>query len=108
MGVIEDAQARVAARPEPRRIDYDRMNREMPAQKAALTRAMNRWKAAVKDLRFYERDEDPTARAAAENVARVCKAAVALWNECGAWPDNWHTWNIALRDVANLELDDLA
>lgn len=107
MSIIDDARERVAARPEPRRIDYERMNREFPRQKAALTRAMNRWKAAVKDLPYWQRAEDPEARAAAENVAKVCKAAVAAWNECGAWPDAWHTWNIALRDVANLELDDL-
>ena len=106
MSLIDDARKRAAAY-EPRRIDYDRMNREMPAQKAALTRAMNRWKAATKDLAYWQRNEDPEALAAAENVAKVCKAAKTAWNEIGAWPDNWHTWNIALRDVANLELDDL-
>jgi hypothetical protein len=83
------------------------MNREHPKQKAALTRAMKRWHSIVDGLDYYQRFENPAAKAAAEAVAKVCKAAIAEWNQCGAWPDDWHTWNIALRDVANLELDDL-
>jgi hypothetical protein len=78
MGLIEDALARQAARPEPRRIDYDRMNRVMPKQKAALTRAV--------------KTGDP------EVIAKVCKAAVQEWDEIGAWPDNWHRWQVALND----------
>lgn len=107
MSLIDEARERQAARPEPRRIDYDRMNREHPKQKAALTRAVNRWKDAIDNLDYYGRFENPAAKAAAENIARVCKAAIEAWNACGAWPDDWHTWNIALRDAANLELDDL-
>lgn len=107
MRVIDDARDRVAARPAPRRIDYERMNREHPAQKAALTRAVNRWRAAVDGLPYWQRDENAAAIAAAENVAKTCLAAVTAWNACGAWPDDWHRWNIALLDAANLELDDL-
>jgi hypothetical protein len=79
MGLIEDALARQAAAPAPRRIDYDRMNRVMPAQKAALTRA--------------KKTGDP------EKIAQVCKAAIEVWNEIGAWPDNWATWQGALNDA---------
>ena len=91
MGLIDDALARQEARPEPRRIDYDRMNRIMPRQKAALTRAIK-----TKD---------------AEVIARVCKAAIEEWTEIGAWPDNWHRWQIALNDALpyyqNIDLRDL-
>lgn len=91
MGLIEDAMARQAARPGPRRIDYDRMNREYPRQKAALTRAI--------------KTRDP------EKVAQACKAAVLAWGEIGAWPDGWHRWQIALDDVlpwnARVDLADL-
>lgn len=89
--VLDAARARAAARPEPRRIDYERMNRERRAQKAALTRAT--------------RSGDP------EKVAVVCKAAVAAWDECGAWPDDWSNWQRALDDVlpwhAHVALRDL-
>ena len=91
MGLIDDALARQAARPEPRRIDYERMNKEHPKQKAALTRAIK------------TRD--------AETIARACKAAIAAWNECGAWPDDWHRWQAALDDAMHwsqrIELRDL-
>jgi hypothetical protein len=92
MGVIEDAQARAAARPEPRRIDYERMNRILPGQRAALTRAI---KSGDK-----------------EKVAAACQKAVKEWNECGGWPDQWATWQIALDDALGLystvQLEDLA
>lgn len=78
MSLIDDALARQAARPEPRRIDYDRMNRVHPGQKAALTRAV--------------KTRDP------ERIAMVCKAAVVEWNAIGAWPDDWHRWQAALND----------
>jgi hypothetical protein len=98
MGLIDEALARQAARPEPRRIDYDRMNRVMPKQKAALTRAVNAFRKAKQDAeKSYER-ETPAVVAARERIAEVCRAAVLEWNEIGAWPDNWHTWNIALND----------
>lgn len=60
-------------------IDYARMNRVLPGQKARLTRAM--------------KAKDPQA------VLAACRAAVAEWNAIGAWPDNWHRWNIALGDA---------
>lgn len=81
MGLIEDAQRRAAEREAiaPHRIDYDRMNKVFPKQKAALTRAVN--------------SGDP------ERVAKVCKEAVQVWNEIGAWPDDWGRFNRALNDM---------
>lgn len=91
MGLIEDAYERQAARPAPRRIDYERMNKIGPKQKAALTRAI--------------KTRDP------EKVAQVVKAAIREWNEIGAWPDDWHRWQIALDDVlpwnARIDINDL-
>lgn len=63
----------------PKRIDYARMQREFPRQKAALTRARNA--------------QDPV------KVAECCIAAVKAWDECGAWPDDWSAWQRALDDV---------
>lgn len=77
MGLIEEALAR-QERVVPRAIDYDRMNRVHPKQKAALTRAI--------------KTGDP------EVIARVCKAAVIEWNAIGAWPDDWARWQVALND----------
>ena len=51
-------------RPAPRRVDYERMQREWPKQKAALTRALK--------------------SGSAEKVANVCIAAVKVWDEVGA------------------------
>ena len=79
MSLIDDAYARQAARPEPRRTNYDRMKRVFPSQKAALTRAI--------------KTRDP------EQIARVTKAAIAEWNEIGAWPDDWSRWQRALDDA---------
>lgn len=110
MGILSDAQARRAAAPPPRRIDYERMNRVMPKQKAALTRAVKAYKA-IPDPRdiaagpgYGDRyDAAVEAREAArENIAKVCKAAVEEWNAIGAWPDNWHTWQIALDDATGI------
>lgn len=69
-----------AVRNAPRRIDYDRMNREAPQLKAALTRA--------------QKSGDPL------KILDAVEKAFDAWDEIGAWPDNWHTWNIALRDAA--------
>lgn len=66
-------------RPAPRRVDYERMRREWPKQKAALTRAVK--------------------SGSAEKVAAVCVAAVKVWDEVGAWPDDWSLFQRALRDV---------
>lgn len=79
MSLIGDAIARQDARPEPRRIDYARMNRVFPVQKAALTRAIKSKNA--------------------ETIAKVCKAAVEEWDAIGAWPDDWNRWQIALNDA---------
>lgn len=78
MGLIDDARARADARP-VKRIDYARMKRTYPQQKAALTRA--------------KKTGDP------EKIAAACKKAIAEWNEIGAWPDDWNRWQIALNDA---------
>jgi hypothetical protein len=78
MSLIDDARARADARP-IHRIDYARMKVEHPKQKAALTRAV--------------KTGDP------EKVAAVTKAAIKVWNEIGAWPDDWARWQRALDDV---------
>lgn len=79
MTLLDDARARAAARPEPRPIDYARMRKVWPQQKAALTRA--------------RKTGDP------ERVAAVCKAAMAVWNEVGAWPDDWRLFERTLNDM---------
>lgn len=79
MGLIEEALAKQAGRGEPKRIDYERMQREHPKQKAALTRAVKTGDA--------------------EKVAAVIKQAIVVWNEIGAWPDDWSTWQRALDDL---------
>lgn len=88
--LIEQARARAEARP-VRRIDYERMNRVFPRQKAALTRAVN--------------SGDP------ERVAAACVAAMNEWDEIGAWPDDWARWQRALSDILpwnqQVNLDDL-
>ena len=60
-------------------IDYERMDRLYPKQKAALTRAEN--------------SGDP------HKVVAAVKKAVREWNEGGSWPDGWHRWNIAYGDA---------
>lgn len=60
-------------------IDYARMSREHPKQKAALTRAIK-----TRDAR---------------KIMVVCVAAIRAWNEIGAWPDDWHRWQVALNDA---------
>jgi hypothetical protein len=79
MGLIDEAIAREAGRPAPKRIDYERMNRVWPRQKAALTRAA--------------KTGDP------EKVAQVCKDAVRVWDEIGAWPDDWSLFQRTLDDA---------
>lgn len=91
MSIIEDALARSEARPAPRRIDYARMNRVWPKQKAALTRA--------------RKTGDP------EKVAKVCIDAMNEWDEIGAWPDDWSLFQSALDSVlpyhSQIDLHDL-
>lgn len=58
-------------------VDYDKLNRMVRRQKAALTRAKG------------NRDK----------VLAACKAAVAEWNQPGAmWPDCWSLWQQTLND----------
>ena len=78
--LLARARAREAARAERYRpIDYDRMNREFPKQKAALTRA----------LKSGDRNR----------VLLTCAQTVKAWDEIGAWPDDWSRWQRALDDV---------
>lgn len=60
-------------------IDYARMQRVWPRQKAALTRAKNSGDAA--------------------KVIEVCRKAVREWDEIGAWPDDWSLFQRTLDDV---------
>lgn len=60
-------------------IDYERMKRVFPKQKAALTRAKKK---------------------SYDAVLATCKETVKEWNEIGAWPDDWAIWNRALGDAA--------
>lgn len=78
MGLIDNAIARADARP-VKVIDYERMKRVFPKQKAALTRAV--------------KTKDP------EKVAAACVAAMNEWDEIGQWPDDWARWQRALDDV---------
>ena len=66
-------------------IDYARMKREHPKQKAALTRAMKAF----------------TASGGVDNsaVVKACREAVRVWDEIGCWPDDWSRWQIALNDT---------
>jgi hypothetical protein len=61
-------------------IDYARMKKLYPQQKAALTRALKTGDHA--------------------KVRAVCAKAVREWNEVGAWPDGWSRWQRALDDSA--------
>ena len=65
-------------------IDYAESNKLFKAQKSALTRAV---KSGDKD-----------------KVIAAVRKAVSEWNGPifdGAWPDDWHRWNIALRDATS-------
>ncbi len=72
-------------------IDYARMKRVYPKQKAALTRAVKTGDPAI--------------------VEKVCRAAVAEWNAIGAWPDGWSRWQRELDDTLgwprHIALEDL-
>lgn len=116
MSLIEDAIARQEGRPVAKPIDYARMSRVYPRQKAALTRVMNDWRAV--SAPFHPSPGSPLGheyieglrRRVAEKVAVTIKAAVTEWNEIGAWPDGWHAWQNALDDVVGwnrLDIGDL-
>lgn len=83
---------RNAPTPSRTRIDYERMKAEMPKQREALAAAV-----AAKD---------------AIALQAAIRSAVALWDACGAWPDQWADWQRALDDVlpwhAVPDFDDLA
>ena len=83
---------RNAPTPDFKRIDYERMKAEMPKQREALAAAV-----AAKD---------------ALALQAAIRSAVKLWDECGAWPDQWADWQRALDDVlpwhAVPDFDDLA
>ena len=68
-------------------INYALAQRQHRGQKMALTRAIN--------------------SGLPEKVIAACRKAVREWNTWGAWPDDWHRWNIALRDAVGMELDEL-
>ncbi len=99
MGIIDEALARQAAAPAPRRIDYERMNKVLPRQKAELTRAKKKVEQARLDLDLRATFDTRPVKSAQDNLANVIKRHVAVWNEIGAWPDQWHTWQIALDDA---------
>jgi hypothetical protein len=61
-------------------IDYAKMKRERPQQKAALTRAIKSGNRA--------------------KIISACTVAVRQWNDGGAWPDDWSRWQRALDDSA--------
>lgn len=60
-------------------IDYARMQKTIAKHRGALTRAKKQ---------------------GYEAVLKACRAAVEEWNAIGAWPDGWHTWNVALGDAS--------
>ena len=63
-----------------RPVDYQKLNRVIRRQKAALTRA--------------KKSGDR------EKILAVCKAAVAEWNAPGMmWPDCWSLWQRTLSDA---------
>jgi len=63
-------------------IDYERMSRVRPMQKAMLTRAKKRGYDAVRS---------------------ACVEAIAEWDRIGAWPDDWSNWQRAIDDAAFAE-----
>jgi len=60
-------------------MNYELAKREAPKVRAALTRAEKKGYKAV---------------------LAACYMAIAHWSSWGAWPDDWHRWNIALGDAA--------
>ena len=68
-------------------IDYTRANKMHRVMKSKLTRAIN--------------SKNP------DKVRDACVAALAEWKLWGAWPDDWHRWNIALSDATGEDLEDI-
>jgi len=67
-------------------IDYARMKKVHPKQKAALTRAIH--------------------SGVPLKVLQVCDAAITEWDAIGAWPDDWRRWHVALADVMGWRVAD--
>ena len=80
-------------------IDYDRMNKVYPKQKAALTRAMNKWRQARLDQSLHATFDTRPVIVAAQKVEQVCRDTIREWDACGAWPDEWSRWEVALNDT---------
>ena len=68
----------IRRQPEPRRFDYQELNRMVRRHKAALTRARN--------------SGDP------RRVVVACRDAVLDFNTT-MWPDNWPLWQNALQEA---------
>lgn len=87
-----DAPVEASVDTTSRRIDYDRMQQVWPKQKRALAAAV--------------RSGD------ANRIAAVCVDAVQVWDEIGAWPDDWSHFQRALDDAlpwhSQITLTDLA
>ena len=66
-------------------IDYERMKKVYPKQKAALTRA--------------KKIIDPVKRYIA--ILALCTKTVQEWDDIGAWPDAWSRWQRALDDATS-------
>ena len=87
-----DAPVEASVDTASRRIDYDRMQQVWSKQKRALAAAV--------------RSGD------ANRIAAVCVDAVQVWDEIGAWPDDWSHFQRALDDAlpwhSQITLTDLA
>lgn len=68
-------------------IDYALAGKQHPVMKRKLTLAI--------------KSGDP------RRIRLACLAALAAWEKWGAWPDDWHRWNIALYDATRENLEDL-
>lgn len=83
-----------ATAPAPRRIDYDRMQRTLPRQKAGMTRLRKRIAAGTTG------DRDATAA----QVGSFLSSVAGVWDEIGAWPDDWHAFrNFGLDHGIDME-----
>lgn len=80
-------------------IDYALMNKRRPAQKAALTKATKKVRQAQLDLNLRATFDTRPVQEAREALLALIKKTIAEWNECGAWPDDWHRWQNALDDA---------
>lgn len=65
-------------------INYELAKKQGPKLKAALTRAENTFGNSL---------ERYTA------VLKACRKAVKVWEQWGAWPDEWSRWQRALDDA---------